>query len=122
MSDQSSHRILGIIYFNPDDSRILVPMRSKLGLTINFGHPHAVTAFSWLVGIYLLGLTVAPIIAHPHWFAREPSDLVWLVSSDLVAGPSALQRLVQVGGLPAALPGIVWIDRSRDWICGSSSH
>jgi hypothetical protein len=85
MSDQSSHRILGIIYFNPDDSRILVPMRSKLGLTINFGHPHAVTAFSWLVGIYLLGLTVAPIIAHPHWFAREPSDLVWLVSSDLVA-------------------------------------
>jgi hypothetical protein len=74
-----------MIYFNPGDSRILVLIRSKLGLTINFGHPRAVTAWSWIVGIYLFGLTVAPIIAHPQWFAREPSDLVWLVSSDLVA-------------------------------------
>jgi len=85
MSDQSAHRILGIVYFNPDDPRMFVPMRSKLGLTINFGHPRAVTVLSWIVGIYLLGLTVAPIIAHPQWFAREPSDLVWLVSADLAA-------------------------------------
>jgi hypothetical protein len=77
--------ILGVFYFNPDDPRVLVPARGNLGVTLNFGHPRAITAWTWIAGLHVLGFAVAPIIAHPSWFAREPTDLVWLLSAMLVA-------------------------------------
>jgi hypothetical protein len=37
------------------------------------------------MGIYLLGLAVAPIVAHPRWTIRQPADVVCMVSAALIA-------------------------------------
>jgi hypothetical protein len=85
MSKPRAHRIWGIIYFNPNDQRVIVPMRSKLGLTLNFGNPRSVAALSWICVVWLFALVVAPIVAHPRWFVDEPSDLVFALSSWVIA-------------------------------------
>src|SRR5579864_2974227 len=85
MRDQKSNRILKVVYFNPDDPRVILPMRWRIGLTLNFGHPRAVTALAWICGTAVLALVVVPIVAHPVWFAREPVDLIWVVSANLAA-------------------------------------
>jgi hypothetical protein len=85
MNGPRANRIWWIIYFNPNDQRVIVPMRSKLGLTLNFGNPRSVAALSWICAVWLFALVVAPIVAHPRWFVNEPSDLVFVLSSWVVA-------------------------------------
>jgi hypothetical protein len=77
--------MLGIVYFDPDDPRMAVPRRDKLGWYLNFGHARAVTAVAWIFGVGLCALLVAPIIAHPRWFAQEPTDIVWWSLATLTA-------------------------------------
>lgn len=77
MSKQNPRRILGIVYFNPEDSRVIVPRHDRLGWDLNFGHPHAITALGWICAILLVVFVVAPIIAHPLWFSHNLTDIVW---------------------------------------------
>lgn len=85
MSAQKSPWILGIVYINPDDSRVLVPLPCKLGLAVNFGNPRAVAVVSWICAILLLVLLVVPIVAHPAYFASDPVPLLWVISANVVA-------------------------------------
>lgn len=85
MSEPRSHRILGVVYFNPDDSRVFVPRRNKLGWELNFGHSRAVAVLAWICTVSLLILVAAPVIAHPLWFACEPTDMVWWFLAILTA-------------------------------------
>lgn len=85
MSAKRSHLILGCVYFDPDDPRVLVPMFHRLGWSVNFGNPGAVRVLGWICAIYLLGLTVVPIVAHWRWFAHNPADLLWLGWATLTA-------------------------------------
>jgi hypothetical protein len=75
----------GVVYCDPDDRRILVPLRSKLGMALNLGHPRAATILSWTCAIAFLALWVAPVLAHSAWFARHPANLLWIVSANLAA-------------------------------------
>jgi hypothetical protein len=85
MSDRQLHRILGIAYFDPEDPRVLVPRRDRLGWYLNFGHPSSVTVVSWLCGVYLLALVVIPFVAHPQLVSRAPQDIVWWALAVLTA-------------------------------------
>jgi hypothetical protein len=85
MSERRSNWIWGIVYCNPEDKRVFVPMRSKLGLTINFGHPRALDAFAGICAIWLLLLVAAPIVVHPRWSIDNPSGLVCVLCSWAVA-------------------------------------
>lgn len=88
MSDQKSHWILGILYINPGDSRLFVPLPCRLGLALNFGNPRVIPVLCWLSGLLLLGSFLFPIMAHPLAFARNPTTpLLWLLAwlSALVA-------------------------------------
>ena len=49
---------LGVFYFNPEDSSLLVPKRSGLGYTLNFANP-----WSWLV----LAVALLPALALVFW-------------------------------------------------------
>lgn len=81
MSDDKSHWILGLLYINPEDPRLLLPLPCKLGLALNFGNPRVVPALCWISAIILLGSFVLPIAAHPMAFARNPmTPLLWLLA------------------------------------------
>jgi len=81
MSDDKSHWILGLLYINPQDPRVLLPLPCKLGLALNFGNPRVVTPLGWISALMLLGFFAAPILAHPSTFARKPTTpLLWLVA------------------------------------------
>ncbi|MEO7455845.1 MAG: DUF5808 domain-containing protein [Gemmatimonadaceae bacterium] len=45
--------LLGI-YVAPRDSRLLVPKRSRLGLTINFGRPLGAVAIISVIGLLII--------------------------------------------------------------------
>ena len=47
----------GVIYVARRDSRVLVPKRSGLGITINFGHP-----FAWVPVAVIAGLIVLHVL------------------------------------------------------------
>lgn len=85
MSREQSSWIWGLVYCNRRDVRLLVPLRCKLGWALNFGHPRATTVLGWICALGLLALLVVPIVAHPSWFARRPSNLIWVVSANLAA-------------------------------------
>ena len=50
---------LGIFYFNPDDSAVLVEKRFGLGYSLNFARPTA-----WIILLLLLMATLIPVLAH----------------------------------------------------------
>jgi uncharacterized membrane protein len=50
---------LGIFYFNPDDSAVLVEKRFGLGYSLNFARPTA-----WIILLLLLIATLIPVLAH----------------------------------------------------------
>ncbi|HUA99902.1 MAG TPA: DUF5808 domain-containing protein [Terracidiphilus sp.] len=54
-----SHWKLGVFYFNRDDSRILVPKRSRLGWTLNMGRP-----IIWAMGAVVLAIAIFFAIAN----------------------------------------------------------
>ncbi len=78
MSRRPTHRILGIVYFDPADPRLLVPNRLRVGWTLNFAHPRAVPRLAWSCGLAMFGFLLTPILAHPAWFTRQPVDLIWV--------------------------------------------
>lgn len=81
MNDDKSHWTLGLLYINPEDSRIFLPLPCKLGLALNFGNPRVVPALGWISAFLLLGSFVVPIAAHPLTFARNPTTpLLWLLA------------------------------------------
>jgi len=81
MSDDKSHWILGLVYINPEDPRLFLPLPCKLGLALNFGNPRVVPALCWISAIILLGSFALPIAAHPLVFARNPiTPLLWLLA------------------------------------------
>ena len=41
MDDLKNYK-LGVFYFNPDDSRLLVPRKRMQGYTVNFGKPTSI--------------------------------------------------------------------------------
>lgn len=77
--------ILGLLYINPDDARLFVPLPSKLGLAINFGHLRSVRCLFWIWMGVILGLLVAPIIAHPSYFADDSTPLVWVLLASVAS-------------------------------------
>jgi hypothetical protein len=73
--------ILGLIYLNPQDSRILVPLPCKLGLALNFCHPLIVRILCWIWVLFLIGLFAVPVAAHAGAFIRNPATpLIWLAA------------------------------------------
>ena len=85
MSERKSHWILGFLYINRDDTRVLVPLPCKLGLALNFGNPRALGVLYWIWIGFLLAMVTAPIIAHPSYFARDPAPLFWVVLANVAA-------------------------------------
>ncbi len=85
MGRRSTKRILGIVYFDPSDPRLLPPRRFGLGWTVNFGHPRAVEGLGWIVGAWWVVMLAIPIVAHPTWFAAHPADWLWALATVFVA-------------------------------------
>jgi len=85
MTKPESHWILGLVYINLDDPRVLVPVPYKLGWAVNFGNPRAVTAMSWIWGFFLLALTAIPIAVHPASLSKSPPALFVLIAASLAA-------------------------------------
>src|SRR5208282_3009314 len=85
MRGENSHWILGMAYINADDPRLLVPLRWKLGWAVNLGNPRAVTFLSWLWMIWLAAFLGVPIIVHPSRFVADPTPLLWVAMSNLLA-------------------------------------
>lgn len=54
---------LGIFYFNPDDSAVLVEKRFGLGYSLNFARPTA-----WLIVLLVLMAPLIPVLAHFRQF------------------------------------------------------
>lgn len=102
MNGDRSHRILGVFYFDPDDSRLLVPRADKLGWYLNFGQPRSIILLAWIFGSLLLAMVVAPIIAHPHWFFGDPRNVVWWTAAILTAA-----------GMVRLNPHFAWSDYRR---------
>jgi uncharacterized membrane protein len=50
---------LGVFYFNPNDSAVLIEKRFGLGYTLNFARPIA-----WIILLLLLMLPLVPVLAH----------------------------------------------------------
>jgi uncharacterized membrane protein len=50
---------LGVFYFNPDDSAVLVEKRFGLGYSLNFARPTA-----WIILLLLLMAPLIPVLAH----------------------------------------------------------
>lgn len=46
----------GIIYYNPDDSTVIVPKRTGIGWTFNYAH---LMAYVWTAAIFLGGGLIA---------------------------------------------------------------
>ncbi len=81
MNNNKSHWVLGLLYINPEDSRVFVPLPCKLGVALNFGNPRVVTPLCWFSALGLLGLFTAPILVHPSYFLRNPTtSLLWLLA------------------------------------------
>ena len=54
VDDPENYR-LGIFYFNPKDSRVLVPKRSRiLGWTVNFARPSAILGIIVIVTVLII--------------------------------------------------------------------
>lgn len=85
MGKDKSVWILGTVYINPDDKRLLVPLPSKLGWAVNMGHPRSANLLWWLLVAILLGTLLVPIVIHPTLLTRAPGDPVWLVECWLIA-------------------------------------
>ena len=81
MGKKESHWILGILYINPEDSRLFVPLPCRLGLALNFGNPRVIPVLCWISALLLLGSFVFPVMAHPLAFAKNPTTpLLWLLA------------------------------------------
>lgn len=52
----------GIFYNNPDDPEWLIPKRSGLGWTVNFGHPRGKVFLFGIVVVLILSAVVFPIL------------------------------------------------------------
>jgi hypothetical protein len=74
-----------MVYINPGDKRILVPLPSKIGLAVNFGNPRCVTLLSWIFAGIMLACFVVPIIIHPSYFAGDLTPIFWFLSANLAA-------------------------------------
>lgn len=85
MNKEKSHWILGLVYINPDDPQLLVPIPCKLGLAVNFGNPRSVRFLAWIWLAALLGFFLAPIVAHPSYFTANPTPLFWVLLAILGA-------------------------------------
>jgi len=85
MTRAKSHWTLGRVCINPDDRRLLVPLPCNLGLAVNFGHRHSVRFLFWNWAALILGLHVAPILAHPSYFAKDLTPLFWVLLANLAA-------------------------------------
>lgn len=85
MNDGKSHWLLGSVYINPDDPRVLVPYHFKLGWALNFGSPRVVGALCWIWAMVLLAVIAAPIAAHRYSLVRNPTPLYWLSMAWLAA-------------------------------------
>ncbi|HSZ58302.1 MAG TPA: hypothetical protein VK797_21735 [Tepidisphaeraceae bacterium] len=83
--DEKSHWILGMAYINADDPRLLVPLPSKLGWAVNFGNPRATSFLFWLWVVWLAVFLVAPLIVHPSRFSADPTPVLWVAMSNLLA-------------------------------------
>ena len=57
---------LGIFYFNPDDSAVLVEKRFGLGYSLNFARPTA-----WIILLLILMAALIPILAHLTRFLHK---------------------------------------------------
>ena len=55
MDDLKNYK-LGVFYFNPDDSRLLVPRKRMQGYTVNFGKP-----VSMLLSVLFIAIVIAVI-------------------------------------------------------------
>ena len=54
-NEQNNWR-LGFIYYNPDDSRLILPKRTGLGITFNFARPASIVitvAILLIIAIYI---------------------------------------------------------------------
>lgn len=81
MGNGTSHWTLGLVYINPEDPRVWVPLPCKLGLALNFGNPRVVPTLTWFSALLLGGLFLVPIAVHPLAFAADPSTpLLWLLA------------------------------------------
>ena len=57
---------LGVFYFNPDDSAVLVEKRFGLGYSLNFARPT-----SWIILLLVLMAPLIPLLAHlTHLFPK----------------------------------------------------
>jgi uncharacterized membrane protein len=57
---------LGVFYFNPDDSAVLVEKRFGLGYSLNFARPT-----SWLIVLLILMAPLIPLLTHlTHLFPK----------------------------------------------------
>ena len=56
-SDDDAHWLGGLVYSNPADSRLLVPKRAGVGMTLNVGHPGGLA-----LAISLLVLVVVAVV------------------------------------------------------------
>ena len=45
--------LLGFIYYNPADQRIMLPKRSGLGITLNFAKPAAIVIFALITSLII---------------------------------------------------------------------
>ena len=48
--------VLGVFYYNPDDSRIFLPKRTGLGRTLNFAQPVAVLILCVLIVVVVVAI------------------------------------------------------------------
>src|SRR5262249_52961286 len=59
IGDRTPDWKLGIFYFNPDDSAVLVEKRFGLGYSLNFARPTA-----WIIVLLALMAPLIPVLAH----------------------------------------------------------
>ncbi|HPB32291.1 MAG TPA: hypothetical protein PLB62_12610 [Candidatus Sumerlaeota bacterium] len=73
--------ILGLLYINPEDPRVFLPLPCKLGMALNFGNPRVIPYLCWISGILLLAAFVVPIAIHPLAFTHNPTTpILWLLA------------------------------------------
>lgn len=111
MGEGRSHWFAGIVYSNADDPRLLVPLPSRLGWAVNFANPRAVWFLFWVWIVWLIVSLTIPIAAHPRQFAQDPTPLVWVLLSSLLAFvvfvPNGVIRVWEYRWIRSAAYGLV---------------
>ena len=60
--DDDRNWLAGLIYYNPDDSDLLVPKRLGYGWTVNFGHPRGKLFLGVLIALILLPIALLILV------------------------------------------------------------